>query len=134
MIKIIERLNLPKGSLGVHWYNWDLLGRDPGNPNYCQNERETTIMGTHADCGFDTHYPEYLPATNGFSEDLKTIQNLGVRVVPYTNGHLFDTVTKDWTPMLAQKAAVKNNRRHLIADLHDEHPDWVSAPPVLNIT
>ena len=132
MIKIIERLNLPKGSLGVHWYNWDLLGRDPGNPNYCQNE--TTIMGTYAPCGFDTHYPEYLPALNGFSEDLKTIQNLGVRVVPYTNGHLFDTVTKDWTPMLAQKAAVKNNRRHLIADLHDEHPDWVSAPPVLNIT
>jgi hypothetical protein len=31
---------------------------------------------------------------------VKEIQNLGVRVIPYANGHLFDTVTKDWTPLL----------------------------------
>lgn len=59
---------------------------------------------------------------------------MGIRVVPYTNGHLFDPVTTDWTPSLAQHASVKLNRRYHFRNFLDEHPSWSKDPPVLNIT
>jgi len=54
--------------------------------------------------------------------------------MPYTNGHLFDPVTPDWTPSLAQHASVKLNRRVHFRNFMDEHPPWSKDPPVLNIT
>jgi hypothetical protein len=58
-------LNLPKGSIALHYYNWDTLGRNTENLNACENENELTIMGQKAFCGFDSHYPEYFPAVKG---------------------------------------------------------------------
>ena len=54
-----------------------------------------------APCGFDTHYPDFLPMRKGYEHYLKMLQGLGMRVVPYTNGVLFDPDTTDWTPALA---------------------------------
>jgi hypothetical protein len=60
---------------------------------------------------------------------------MGVKAVPYINGHLIDTVTNDWNPILGQKASVKLNRRLVYGDfITDEHPVWSKDPPVLNIT
>jgi hypothetical protein len=37
----------------------------------------------------------------GMDDVLKKYHDSGIRVVPYTNGHLFDTQTSEWQPNLA---------------------------------
>ncbi|MBQ0106238.1 MAG: hypothetical protein KBT47_09450 [Armatimonadetes bacterium] len=39
---------------------------------------------------FDTHYPNYMPAQERFKQDIKDEQAKGIKVMPYTNGHLVD--------------------------------------------
>jgi hypothetical protein len=97
-------------------------------------ENKTSILGKISPCGFDTHYPEFLPERKGYDKYLKLYHDMGMRVVPYTNGHLFDPQTPDWTPNLAQHASVKLNRRLHFGDFLDEHPEFSKDPPVLNIT
>eukprot|EP01064_Diplonema_japonicum_P011219 TRINITY_DN18489_c2_g1_i2.p1 TRINITY_DN18489_c2_g1~~TRINITY_DN18489_c2_g1_i2.p1 ORF type:complete len:866 (+),score=204.82 TRINITY_DN18489_c2_g1_i2:107-2704(+) len=94
-----ERFNLGKAEMGLHWYEWDLLGYEAGS-NY-------TKCGSEITCGFDTHYPEYFPTRQGFSENLKTMQQNGIRVTPYINGRIFDISTKTWTKDGAVKYAAK---------------------------
>ena len=55
-------------------------------------------------------------------------------MVPYVNGHLFDPVTTDWTPQLAQHAALKMNRRKHFKNWQDDTVEFAKDPPVLNIT
>ena len=81
LVEIGKRLNLDKDALGIHAYNWDYLGHVPGsgasgaqvqrNDDFvdwkdenCQNE--TSILGKMAPCGFDTHYPDFLPMRKGY--------------------------------------------------------------------
>ena len=139
--KFKERLGLGKDYIGIHAYNWDLLGRlsqydnetlQGVGPLPCENK--TSVTGKISPCGFDTHYPEFFPEKRGLDKLVKGYQDLGMRVVPYTNGHLFDPVTVDWVPELAQKASVKLNRRFHFRNYLDEHPDFAKAPPILNIT
>lgn len=139
--KFKERLGLGKDYIGIHAYNWDLLGRlsqydnetlQGVGPLPCENK--TSVTGKISPCGFDTHYPEFFPEKRGLDKLVKGYQDLGMRVVPYTNGHLFDPVTVDWVPELAQKASVKLNRRYHFRNYLDEHPDFAKAPPILNIT
>lgn len=54
--------------------------------------------------------------------------------MPYVNGHLFDPVTVDWQPNLAQHAAVKINRRKHFKSYMDDNADWSKDPTILNIT
>ncbi len=58
-------------------------------------------------CGFDTHYPEYFPARDGFKGVLDQLQEKGVRVCPYVNGRIFDQGTETWRndPQAAAAAA-----------------------------
>ena len=51
--------------LGVHWYFWH------NHP-------------------YDTHYPDYLPAKEGFAGMVRAVQQSGARVTPYINGRLWD--------------------------------------------
>ncbi len=51
--------------LGVHWYHWH---------HYA----------------YDTMYPEYLPAKDGFKQMVEEIQSKGAHVTPYINGRLWD--------------------------------------------
>ena len=84
-----ERFALPVGvELGLHWYEWDTLGYAPGS-NYSNCSSEIT-------CGFDTHYPEYFPARDGFRGAVAALQAGGVRVAPYINGRIFDQGTASW--------------------------------------
>lgn len=74
--------------MGLHYYEWDLLGYELGS-NY-------TNCTSEVSCGFDTHYPEYLPARLGFTESVKKMKESGIRVAPYINGRLFDKGTETW--------------------------------------
>ena len=55
---------------GVHWYHWH-----------------------HND--YDTLYPEYFPAREGFTDLVAEMQAAGAHVTPYTNGRLWDPAN-DW--------------------------------------
>lgn len=74
--------------VGFHWYNWHAIP-------------------------FDNDYPHYFPPKKGFQEDVRKIQSMGLYVMPYINGRLWDmrdhglkdslftqqalpAVTKDW--------------------------------------
>jgi hypothetical protein len=97
---IKERFALPAGvEMGLHWYEWDTLGYEPGS-NYSHCTSEVT-------CGFDTHYPEYFPARNGFKEAVAVLQKAGVRVAPYINGRIFDRGTESWANDSALSFAAK---------------------------
>jgi len=96
---ISKRFNLPPGgSLGLHWYEWDLLGYAPGS------HYGNCTSGVA--CGFDTHYPTYFPVRHGFNETLRTLQANDVRVFPYINGRIFDTDAPAWSKK-AHNAATK---------------------------
>lgn len=45
---------------------------------------------------FDNDYPDYFPVKPGFGEAVKALQEIGVHVMPYVNGHLWDTDTQSW--------------------------------------
>lgn len=69
--KFHEVLGIP---VGLHWYQWHQIP-------------------------FDNDYPHYLPAKEGFAQGVKDLQKAGCYVVPYTNGHLWDTrdrENEDW--------------------------------------
>ncbi len=69
--KFRETLGIP---VGLHWYQWHEIP-------------------------FDNDYPHYFPAKKGFSEGVRELQQAGCYVVPYTNGHLWDTrdrENEDW--------------------------------------
>lgn len=82
MLEVYHRLKkeLP-GKLVVHWYLWNI----------------------HR---FDTHYPENLPAHEGFKEAVREIVDNGDIVMPYINGHLWDAALPSFKSE-GIKAAVK---------------------------
>ena len=101
IVEIAKRLDLDKDALALHAYNWDYLGSLPTNNTddlldlgydhrYLACENKTGVTGKISPCGFDTHYPEFFPEKKGLDKYIKTFHDLGMRVVPYTNGHLFD--------------------------------------------
>lgn len=45
---------------------------------------------------FDNDYPEYFPVKPGFKEAVAEAQSVGVHIMPYINGHIWDTDTKSW--------------------------------------
>lgn len=118
IIEIANRLQLDKDALAVHVYNWDYLGHAPGNNRSddlvpwweedCEDMHgQLNAVGAKQPCGFDTHYPDYLPARRGFDKYINKWHDMGMRVVPYVNGHLVDVGSHEWKPELAQLAAIK---------------------------
>lgn len=66
----------------VHWYNWHQIP-------------------------YDTKYPHYFPAKQGFDVAVRRLQALGVRVMPYINAHIWDMATDDFETV-GRAAAVKS--------------------------
>lgn len=66
----------------LHWYNWHQIP-------------------------FDTLYPDYFPAKEGFAEGVKALKDAGFRVMPYINGRLCDPNSKAWKEEGADKAAAR---------------------------
>jgi hypothetical protein len=75
----------------LHWYEWD------------------TIL-------FDTHYPEYFPPRPGFQNTTAALQALGVHIVPYINGRIFDIGTQSWVQDEAEHFAAKQKSAEHIDD------------------
>jgi hypothetical protein len=62
-------------TLAMHWYEW----QQGPNPS------------AEARYKFDTHYPDYFPARESFSETVSTLlREKGVYTFPYINGRIFD--------------------------------------------
>lgn len=57
--------------ISLHWYRWHEIP-------------------------FDTLYPEYFPARQGFAEGVRSLQQAGFHVMPYINGRLCDPNSKTW--------------------------------------
>jgi len=75
-----KRFDVP---MAMHWYLWHQIP-------------------------FDDHYPEYLPAKDGFVEAVRELQEAGIRVMPYINARLWDSRTDSWREEGAVKAAAKD--------------------------
>lgn len=67
----------------VHWYGWHQIP-------------------------FDNDYPEYFPVKDGFADAVSEARKLGLRVMPYVNGRLWDSDTESWKAEHAVNAAAIN--------------------------
>ncbi|MEG2315639.1 MAG: DUF6259 domain-containing protein [Clostridia bacterium] len=74
---------------------------------------------------FNNDYPYYLPAKKEFQENLKGLQDNGVRVMPYTNARLWDTHDRegeDWHFTSHAKAwATKDSKGKLFTEKYESH-------------
>lgn len=68
--------------VGIHWYYWH----------------------NHL---FDTKYPEYFPAKDGFKDMVIEAQKLGGFVTPYINGRLWDPATESYKTQHGKEASCR---------------------------
>lgn len=68
----------------THWYSWHMIP-------------------------FDDHYPEYFPAKPGFAEGVKSMREMGIKVMPYINGRLWDPRNDSWREEKAASACAKDS-------------------------
>lgn len=68
--------------VGLHWYFWH-----------------------HHD--FDTNYPDYFPAKDGFVDMVREAQKLGAYVTPYINGRLWDTDNHTYSELGGAQASCR---------------------------
>lgn len=92
---------LPGIPLGLHWYCW------------------------HS-CPFDNNYPEILPGRPGMKEAVAWMKSMGVLVMPYINGRLWDEILESHAAAIP--SAVKNvdGTRHI--DKYGGHNFSVMCP------
>jgi len=81
VLKFKEFFRVP---IALHWYNWHNIP-------------------------FDTDYPEYFPAKEGFKEAVRRLQKECVKVMPYINGRIFDINCKTWRVDDAEKYCAKES-------------------------
>ena len=62
---------------------------------------------------FDDNYPEMLPAKPRFRQGIQSLHRMGVRVMPYTNGLIWDQDTGTWRRRKGLTAAAKQADRSL---------------------
>ena len=99
-LRLKEQLGVP---LGYHVYNWHWIP-------------------------FNNDYPHYLPAKKEFCEDVQTLRKAGVRVMPYINARLWDTLDhedQDWQFSSRARAwATKDADGNLFTEKYESHePD-----------
>ena len=79
--------------VGIHWYNWHI------HP-------------------FDSKYPEYFPAKDGFVEMVKETKNLGAFVTPYINGRLWDPATDSYRELNGKDASCRKADGTLYTEIY----------------
>jgi len=128
MLAFSKMLDFGHGSLGLHWYEWDTLGFALGS-NHTKCDRPNAPGVKHANCGFDTHYPDYFPARQGCKESVAAMQAAGMRVIPYINGQLYDTEIPRWAKEHATKSVQKFQAETMKTTLspHLEHFDGITS-------
>ncbi len=97
------------------WKDCSLCIRPTGDPDW------VTEMGTKLQSAFempavlhwyvwhqipfDDNYPEYFPVKPGFGDAVQALQDAGVHIMPYVNGHLWDIDTASWKDENGYEAA-----------------------------
>ena len=79
--------------VGLHWYQWH-----------------------HND--FDTNYPDYFPAKDGFREMVAEAQELGANVTPYINGRLWDTGNRTYAELGGAEASCRRRDGTLYTEIY----------------
>ena len=79
--------------IGLHWYQW------------------------HHNA-FDTDYPDYFPAKDGFAEMVAEAQRLGAHVTPYINGRLWDTSNHTYAGLDGAKASCRRRDGTLYTEIY----------------
>ena len=79
--------------VGLHWYQW------------------------HHNA-FDTDYPDYFPAKDGFAEMVAEAQGLGARVTPYINARLWDTHNHTFAELGGAQAACRRRDGTLYTEIY----------------
>lgn len=102
LLKIRERLGEP---YAFHWYLW-------------QKDRR-----------HDHRYPDYFPAQPGFKEAIAQVQQAGIKVMPYINVELFDTLTSMWEEEEAEPWASRDFFGNLYKVIFDDSRKMVNMCP-----
>ncbi|MCX7827215.1 MAG: DUF6259 domain-containing protein, partial [Verrucomicrobiae bacterium] len=89
--------------LAFHWYNWHSIP-------------------------FDNFYPDYFPANDYVPAVRARLQKSGVRVMPYINGHLWDTQAKSYAEEGARRWAMKKPDGSLYIEHWNKHDHSTACP------
>lgn len=90
--------------VGLHWYYWH------NHP-------------------FDSYYPEYFPAKDGFVEAVKDAQARGAHVTPYINGRLWDSATDSYIAEEGYKSSCRKQDGTMYTEIYSSKViNTVSCP------
>ena len=78
---------------GIHWYQWHKYP-------------------------FDTNYPDYLPAKEGFAEMVREARMLGGFVTPYINGRLWDPANETYAKYRGAEASCRREDGTLYTEVY----------------
>lgn len=87
--RLAEFMGVPTA---VHWYQWHKIP-------------------------YDTDYPHYFPAKDGFAEGIAQLQAAGIRVMPYVNGRLWDSEADDFEE-LGRPGATKDRNMECYVEIY----------------
>ncbi len=90
-------------SLAFHWYNWHSIP-------------------------FDNFYPDYFPVNDYVPAVRAKLREWGVRVMPYINGHLWDTQAKSYAEEGAVRWAMKKADGSLYIEHWNKHDHSTACP------
>lgn len=79
--------------VGLHWYFWQHLP-------------------------YDTNYPDYFPAKDGFKEAIENAQKKGARVTPYINGRLWDPANHTYDELNGKDASCRQKDGSLYTEVY----------------
>lgn len=79
--------------VGVHWYYWHKYP-------------------------FDTNYPDYFPALDGFADMVRETQKLGGYVTPYINGRLWDPANESYKALKGYEASCRKSDGSLYTEVY----------------
>ncbi|MCI1648159.1 MAG: DUF6259 domain-containing protein [Bacteroides sp.] len=79
--------------VGVHWYYWHHYP-------------------------YDTHYPDYFPAKEDFSEMINEVHERGGQVIPYINGRLWDPATPSYDKLNGASASCRKADGTLYTEIY----------------
>ena len=79
--------------VGLHWYFWQHLP-------------------------YDTNYPDYFPAKDGFKEAIEKSQKMGAFVTPYINGRLWDTANHTYKELDGKDASCRKTDGSLYTEVY----------------
>ncbi len=79
--------------VGLHWYFWQHLP-------------------------YDTNYPDYFPAKDGFKEAIVNAQKKGARVTPYINGRLWDPANHTYDELNGKDASCRQKDGTLYTEVY----------------